>query len=155
MRAPVSVVIPTLNSVEVLRPTTQSLIEGISSDIIRELVLSDGGSTDGISEFADLIGAKLVSGPKGRGNQLGAGAIASDGPWMLFLHSDTCLSPGWSTAVANHISSLPEMAAYFRLRFRASGPQARCVARWANFRSTVLGLPYGDQGPSCFKKTIC
>jgi hypothetical protein len=37
-------------------------------------------------------------------------------------------------------------AHFFGLRFSAGGIPARLVAGWANFRSSILGLPYGDQG---------
>ena len=35
--------------------------------------------------------------------------------------------------------------AYFRLSFDAQGFAPRWVAGWANLRSRVFGLPYGDQ----------
>jgi hypothetical protein len=35
--------------------------------------------------------------------------------------------------------------AAFRLAFDATGVMPRMVAGWANLRSRVLGLPYGDQ----------
>ena len=36
--------------------------------------------------------------------------------------------------------------AYFQLRFRAHGVMPLWVAGWANLRSRIFGLPYGDQG---------
>ena len=46
MRAPVSIIIPTLNSAEALAGSVPSLIEGLEAGLIRELVISDGGSGD-------------------------------------------------------------------------------------------------------------
>ena len=82
----------------------------------------------------------------GRGPQLAAGADAARGDWLLFLHADTVLAPGWGGAVLTHIQTRPEMAGYFALRFDADGPMAGFVAGWANLRAGLLGLPYGDQG---------
>ena len=70
----------------------------------------------------------------------------AQGEWLLFLHADTHLAPGWAAAVLRHLRDAPDRAGYFRLRFRAEGAAPWIVARWANFRARVLGLPYGDQG---------
>ena len=145
MRAPLSVIIPTLNSTAVLGPTAASLMEGVDAGVVRELVISDGGSSDAIARVAEDLGAVFVEGRRGRGSQLAAGARAVNGSWMLFMHADTQIDAGWSSTVLSHMSSSPELAGYFRLRFRSSGVAPRFVASWANFRSRRLGLPYGDQ----------
>jgi hypothetical protein len=46
MSAPISVVIPTLNSANSLPATLLSLMEGLDAGLICEVVVSDGGSTD-------------------------------------------------------------------------------------------------------------
>lgn len=146
MRAPVSIVIPTLNACSEMPATLAALAEGLQAGLIRELVISDGGSQDGIAGLAAEAGAVLIAGPAGRGGQLARGAVRARGDWLLFLHADTHLGPGWAAAVRDHIRRYPDRAGYFRLAFRAEGPAARIVAGWANWRSRRLGLPYGDQG---------
>ncbi len=146
MRAPVSIVIPTLNAAEVLPATLGCLGEGLEAGLIRELILSDGGSTDGTPRLGEEAGAMVVSGPAGRGTQLRRGAEWAGGEWLLFLHADTCLGDGWSAALLDHLRDREEQAGYFRLGFRASGLAPRVVAGWANWRSRAFGLPYGDQG---------
>ncbi|WP_172295970.1 TIGR04283 family arsenosugar biosynthesis glycosyltransferase [Pseudoruegeria sp. HB172150] len=146
MRAPVSIIIPTLEAAADLPGTLASLGEGLEAGLIRELILSDGGSEDGTRALAEEAGAYLVSGAPGRGGQLGRGAGQSQGEWLLFLHADTWLGQGWSRAVLDHIRDHPGKAGYFRLGFRASGSAPRFVAGWANLRARALGLPYGDQG---------
>lgn len=120
-------------------------MEGVDAGVVRELVISDGGSSDAIARVAEDLGAVFVGGQRGRGSQLAAGACAANGSWMLFMHADTQIDAGWSSTVLSHMSSSPELAGYFRLRFRSSGVLPRFVAAWANFRSRKLGLPYGDQ----------
>ncbi|MEX0306653.1 MAG: TIGR04283 family arsenosugar biosynthesis glycosyltransferase [Ruegeria sp.] len=144
MSAPISIVIPTLNAGSNLPVTLQSLMEGLHQGLIRELIVTDGGSDDPTLEMADEAGARIVSGPPSRGGQLRRGCAEATGDWLLILHADTELQPGWSSAVAAHLNS--DRPAAFRLRFRASGFGARWVAGWANLRSRVFGLPYGDQG---------
>lgn len=144
MRAPISVVIPTLNAEGGLPACLSALGEGLAAGLIRELVVSDGGSTDGTLELAEAAGAEIVTGPPSRGGQLRRGVEATKGDWVLVLHADTCLDPGWSEAVLPVLTQ--PCAGYFGLRFDARGLAPVIVAGWANLRSRLFGLPYGDQG---------
>ncbi len=146
MRAPVSIIIPTLNAAEALPGTLAALTEGLEAGLIRELILSDGGSRDGLAALAGEAGAILLQGAPGRGGQLARGSARAGGDWLLFLHADTRLGSGWAQAVLDHVCHHPGKAGYFRLAFRTEGRAARRVAAWANWRSRRLGLPYGDQG---------
>ncbi len=144
MRAPISVVIPTLNAQSSLAGCAASLVEGVEAGLIRELIISDGGSSDDTQDIALGIGAEWVSGPASRGGQLRRGCAAARGVWLLVLHADTRLEDGWSDVVGAHLRR--ENAGYMRLRFASGGLPARFVAGWANLRSQLFGLPYGDQG---------
>jgi rSAM/selenodomain-associated transferase 2 len=144
MRAPLSIIIPTLNAEAGLVKTLEALMEGLPAGLIREVIISDGGSTDKTLDIADEAGAKIVSGPPSRGGQLRRGADAASGEWLLFLHADTVLSPGWAAAVEAHLPS--KKAGYGQLQFSGGGAAARIVAGWANVRSKIFSLPYGDQG---------
>ncbi|MEM9432660.1 MAG: TIGR04283 family arsenosugar biosynthesis glycosyltransferase [Pseudomonadota bacterium] len=141
-----SVVIPTLNAARHLPETLNALMPGLADGMIRELIISDGGSGDGTRELARDVGAVLVDGAPGRGGQLARGAQVAKADWLVFLHADTHLPPDWPGALAVHAETQPQTAAVFRLRFRARGVLPRLVAGFANLRSQVFGLPYGDQG---------
>lgn len=141
MPAPISVVIPTLNAAPHFPATLTALMEGVEAGLIAELVVSDGGSSDQTLEIADAWGAQIVTGPPSRGGQLRRGCAAARGAWLLILHADTVLAPGWSGPVAEHLDA--STAAYFRLRFDKGG---KVVAAWANARARLFKLPYGDQG---------
>lgn len=146
MRAPISVVIPTLNAAGQLPATLAHLMPGLSEGLIRELVVSDGGSTDDTARLVEDAGARLVTGARGRGGQLRRGVEATQGAWLLVLHADTHLGEGWVDAVCKHLEQHPDAAGYFRLAFRATGTGATLVAGGANLRARWFGLPYGDQG---------
>ena len=146
MPAPISIVIPTLDVADRIGPCLGALAEGLHEGLIHELILSDGGSIDQISEVADAVGARLITAPRGRGAQLSAGAGEARGPWLLLLHADSELQEGWTGAVRHHLRQHPERAGYFRLRFSARGPMAHLTSGWANMRARWLGLPFGDQG---------
>ena len=145
-RAPISVVIPTLNTESALAPCLGALGEGLNAGLIREVIITDGGSTDGTVELADQAGAMVVKGDASRGGQLRRGCEAAHGAWLLIVHADSWLEEGWTESVLRHLESGMESAGYFRLRFRAKGLAPRIVENWANMRSRLFGLPYGDQG---------
>jgi rSAM/selenodomain-associated transferase 2 len=141
LSAPISVVIPTLDAAATLPGTLASLMEGVELGLIRELVISDGGSTDGTLRIAEEAGAILIDGPASRGGQLQRGCASARGDWLFILHADTQLAPGWTEGVTQHLATGD--AGWGRLRFDSGG---RVVAGWANLRSRLFGLPYGDQG---------
>ena len=144
MRAPISVIIPTLNAQESLGRCLASLVEGLDQGLIREVILSDGGSNDGTGAIAQAWGAEVVEGLASRGGQLRRCCVTAQGEWLLILHADTALEPGWGAFVQPHLAS--SQAAWFQLKFDGDGLPAKWVAGWANLRSRVFGLPYGDQG---------
>jgi rSAM/selenodomain-associated transferase 2 len=145
MRAQISIIIPTLNAESSLPRTLEALMEGLHVGLIRELVISDGGSGDSTLDIADEAGAEIVRGPASRGGQLRRGCDVARGDWFLVLHADTVLEPGWAAVVAQHLGAA-RGPAYFRLAFRARGLAPVLVAGWANLRARLFGLPYGDQG---------
>ena len=154
MRAPISIVIPTLDAAESLPETVAPLIDAVTEGAVRDLVISDGGSEDQTSAIAERLGATIVTGPKGRGGQIARGIEAAGAPWLLILHADTQLSPDWLPAVEAHMAHHPSMAGWFRLRFRARGVAPRIVETGANLRARFLGLPYGDQALFVHRDTL-
>jgi rSAM/selenodomain-associated transferase 2 len=146
MPAPISVIVPTLNASAELPRMAEGLLPGVTSGLVNELILSDGGSEDKIAEAARALGAQLLEGAPGRGGQIARGVARAQGPWLLLLHADTELSPEWPDTARRHMRDRPDKAGYFRLAFDAVGAAPRLVAGWANTRSRLMGLPFGDQG---------
>lgn len=144
MPAPISVIIPTLDAENDLGACLTSLMPGLEAGLIRELVVSDGGSTDATVALAKAWGGEVVTGPASRGAQLCRGCAAAKGEWLLILHADTVLSPDWVGAAIAHMQT--GRAGWFRLAFVKGGVAGALVAGWANLRSRLFGLPYGDQG---------
>jgi rSAM/selenodomain-associated transferase 2 len=136
MTEDLSVIIPTLNAAGFLPGTLAAL--GQSTEII----VVDGGSTDGTVEIAASSGVRIITAPRGRGSQIAAGIAAAAHPWLLLLHADTTLSPNWRAAT--HVTT--EHAGYFRFVLDSEDPRSRRLENLVAWRSRVLGLPYGDQG---------
>ncbi len=146
MPAPLSIIIPTYNAEADLALCLQSLLPGLEAGLIREVIISDGGSTDKTHSIANDSGATILEGNKGRSVQLRAGADTARGDWLLFLHADTALSRDWPERVSDHILDHPSKAAVFELKYRSDARAARWLERRAMRRARWLGLPYGDQG---------
>lgn len=144
-----SVVIPTLNAASSLPQCVGSLAPWRTlAGKAPELIISDGCSEDDTARVAASLGAGLVTGKRGRGTQLRAGAEAARGEWLLFLHADTRLGPEWAAAVLDHIARYTdgEKAGYFGLRLDDPDPRARRIERCVAGRCRRMALPYGDQG---------
>lgn len=143
-RVRLTLIVPALDAASFLPPCLAALAEAPDC----ERILVDGGSLDGTRDIARAAGWRVLDAPRGRGLQLAAGARAAGGDWLLFVHADTVLAPGWHRAAHEFIADPDNVASagYFRLAFDTADPRGARVARLANWRARVLGLPYGDQG---------
>ena len=92
----ISIIIPVLNEEKILRETLASL----PCDPDLEIIIVDGGSADDtLAVAAGFPLARLLAAPRGRGCQMNAGALASSGEFLVFLHADTLL-------MAEHLQAL-------------------------------------------------
>ena len=136
---------PALNGAETL---PQILAALLATEIVNEVIVVDGGSSDGTVRVAQAAGARVIMAKRGRGSQLAAGAVASSGQWLLFLHADCRLEPDWEARVRAFLA-LPEAAeraGYFDFALDDAAPAARRLERMVAWRCRWLALPYGDQG---------
>jgi rSAM/selenodomain-associated transferase 2 len=109
-----------------------------------EVIVADADSHDGTADLARRAGARVVTAPKGRGRQLHAGALASRGACMLFLHADARLPPEARGAIERALADPEVVGGNFLLRFEPPGPAARLFAAINDVRRRWLGIYYGD-----------
>jgi rSAM/selenodomain-associated transferase 2 len=137
----VSVVIPALDEE---RRVAAAIASVRTAD---EVLVVDGGSSDRTRFGAAEAGARVIESPSGRGVQLDRGARAARGDWLLFLHADTRLEPGWRGALEGLAPRV--VGGAFRFALETARP-AGAYAEWAvALRCRVLGLPFGDQAIFC------
>jgi len=144
-----SVIIPTLNEEAVLATTLESVQRTAPGS---EILVVDGGSHDRTVEVAGATpGVRTLSGPRGRGPQMNAGAAAAAGDVFLFLHADTHLPPDAGTLVASALADPRVAGGSFFLGFDSGHPilwlssiASRLNVRWAT---------YGDQA-FFFRRTV-
>ena len=144
-----SVVVPALNEAATLPALLATLAGGLP--LPHEVVVADGGSTDGTAEVARARGSRTVVAPRGRGRQLGAGAHAARAEVLWFLHADArpdgAVLRQVAALAAGHAAGRAITGAHAaRLAIDAPGLAYRIVEAGANLRSSLAALPYGDQG---------
>ena len=144
MKPPLSVVIATRDESQGLPALLADL--AIAPELVREVLVVDVGSLDGTPRLAALAGSRVLHDGSGRGGQLAAGVARSTGAWLLLLHGDVRLPPGWAQTLAVAIAAGETSAWAFRLRIAGDDPALRLVELAVELRSRWRQLPYGDQG---------
>jgi rSAM/selenodomain-associated transferase 2 len=147
----ISVVIPTLNAEAGLAATLSNLVPAAIDGLVRQVIVVDGGSIDRTLRIAEAAGVEIIQTQCGRARQLIAGAETARFPWLLFLHSDTVLEPGWEREAAALVEGVDmgqrrTAAAAFRFALDDRGFKPRLVEVGVSIRCALFRLPYGDQG---------
>ncbi len=136
-----SVVIPVFNEEAGL----EKVIER-AADVDAEIIVVDGGSNDRTVKLAEKIGIKVIRSPKGRSLQMNAGASASRGHNLLFLHADTIVPENYIDLIFESLMDKKPVAGAFGFKTDMDNALMRFIEYAANLRSRFLKLPYGDQG---------
>lgn len=142
----ISVIIPTFNEEQSLPRTLACL----SASDPAEIIIVDGGSTDGTLALAQefcshTATARVIAAPRGRASQMNAGAKASHGEVLLFLHADTQLPPQTERIVGLALTSPSVVGGRFDVRFESASPWSQVISSFMNRRSRLTRIATGDQ----------
>ncbi len=134
-----SVIIPTFNE----EVNIKKCIEAVKKIKPDEIIVVDGGSSDRTVDVASCEGVRVIKGIKGRGKQIKTGIDIALGDVILILHADTLLPSN----VSKEDFSLTGKycAGFFKLRYDSLLLLVKLVEFFANLRSYIHSLPYGDQ----------
>jgi glycosyltransferase involved in cell wall biosynthesis len=126
-----SVVIPALNAEASLGQTLAALVPAAVDGLVRQVIVVDAHSVDRTAAIAESAGATVLTSDEGRGQQLLEGAARARFPWLLFLHADTVLEPGWERDAAKFMESVDNsarpLAAAFRFALDDRGARPRIL----------------------------
>src|SRR4051794_13129654 len=81
----ISVVIFTRDSEVLLASTLAALVPGAVAGLVREVIVADGGSTDGTATVADVAGCQFFASTEPLGARLSTAAAMARAEWLLFL----------------------------------------------------------------------
>ena len=138
----ISIVIPVINE-------AASIVEAIERAWDAggdEVVVVDGGSTDGTVELAQSTKCRFIHSPPGRGIQLNQGANVSTGDCILSLHADGWLENGACQQIRQSAVVGRPLWGGFRQRIDNPRIAYRALEIGNGLRARFQGLIYGDQG---------
>lgn len=134
----VSVVIPALNEATAIGRAVRSAFDAGASEVI----VADGGSDDGTATAAIDAGARVLAAPRGRGPQLNAGAAASTGRVLVFLHADGLLHRNAIEQIGQALVQPGVVGGNFRIHFGRTRHARFLAAFYHVIRQ--LTVYYGD-----------
>ena len=143
-----SVIIPCLNEEGNLGVLLSQLVG--QEDIDLEIIVVDGGSTDGTVLRAAEYGARVLHSKRGRGLQQNVGAASATGEYLLFLHADSRLEHDdqLSMSLSWIKNAEKRTAGHFCLRFETDNPSIQERLRVFEYKTQLNrdGTFSGDQG---------
>ena len=137
----ISVIIPVLNEEKSIAATLLEL-QRLKPD---ELILVDGGSSDGTREVCQRFGVEFYPSPRGRARQMNFGAQRGTGDVLLFLHADTRLPLSAFDDIRSALQDQGVVGGRFDLQLDDARPMLRLVGFMISLRSRISKVGTGDQ----------
>jgi rSAM/selenodomain-associated transferase 2 len=138
-----SIIVPCLNEAEGIGATLAALAPLRARG--SEVIVVDGGSTDGTALRAAPHADCVVSAPRGRASQMNAGAARARGEILLFLHADTLLPESADALIVDGLKRSRRGWGRFDVAISGRSHLLRVVAWLMNARSRLTGIATGDQ----------
>jgi rSAM/selenodomain-associated transferase 2 len=138
----VSIVMPVLNEAARIEAALAALQSYRARGV--EVIVADGGSTDGTPERAAPLCDRVIVALRGRASQMNAAATQARGDVLVFLHADTQLPVNADRLILNGLEQTGADWGRFDVRFDHGGLLS-LVAFAMNLRSRTTGIATGDQ----------
>jgi len=142
----VSIVVPVLNEAALIGPFLQQLRPFRPAV---EIIVVDGGSTDGTLTTARPLADHVLSAPRGRAAQMNAGAEIATGAALWFLHADVRVPANAIQKIRAALEDERLAGGCFRLRYPRREWIYRVSDSLGNVGVNVFGLALGDHGIFC------
>jgi hypothetical protein len=147
-----SVVITTHESERALVRTLAVLVAGAAAGAVREVIVTDAGSSAATAEVADIAGCQVLVSRAPLGARLKDAAAGARASWFMFLRAGTVLDATWIDETARFIEDderrdlSHSRAAVFRPVPGASVARPVLVEALSLLRAALGGRPRPDQG---------
>lgn len=139
----VSIIIPAYNEADTLAALLPYLRQSELGEPAPEILVVDGGSTDGTAAVARQAGATVLHSPRrGRAAQLNHGAQRAQGELLYFLHADSYPPPGFLGELRRAVGA-GYAAGCYRLAFD-NGHWFLRFSAWCT-RLPFTAVRFGDQ----------
>jgi len=139
----ISIVMPVLNEAPGIEQALCALQALRASG--HELIVVDGGSTDGSARLAASLADRVFNSERGRANQMNHGARAARGDVLLFLHVDTSLPERAPQLILEAMARTTRQWGRFDVHIDSTRWLLRIVGALMNLRSRLTGMCTGDQ----------
>src|SRR5213080_649264 len=113
-----------------------------------EMIVADGGSSDGTDKLAAGLCDRLVESQRSRAVQMNAGAHAAHGEILWFVHADAELPAQCLDEIARIMADSNVVGGYFRIRL-PQGLIYRLTDSFAHYAGMLLRMRCGDHGILC------
>jgi rSAM/selenodomain-associated transferase 2 len=144
-----SVIVPVFNEASLIRSFLQHLHERAPG---AEIIVADGGSSDGTVELATGFCDQLVRSEPNRAMQMNAGARAACGDVLWFVHVDAEVPQGCLDEIDCIMDDPKVVGGYFRIRLPRSLVY-RLTDTFAHYAGIFLRMRCGDHGIFC-RRTV-
>ena len=138
-----SIIVPVLNEAAGIAAALEALAPFRRRGV--EVVVVDGGSSDGTVELAGPLAERVLTAPRGRAAQMNAGAAAAHGDVLMFLHADTTLPPEADGLLLYGLADSGRVWGRFDIAIDGKNTLLKLVASLMNWRSQITGIATGDQ----------
>ncbi len=137
-----SVIVPMLNEAALIASTLRALHRGAPD---AEIVVVDGGSIDSSVAIAQPLCDTLIGASRGRAHQMNAGARASHGDALVFVHADTLVPSSFAADIASALSDPAVVGGRFDVRLDSAALAYRVIGAMISLRSRISRTGTGDQ----------
>jgi rSAM/selenodomain-associated transferase 2 len=144
-RMQVSIIIPVLNEAPLIQPFLAHLRQRAAG---AEVIVTDGGSSDGTAKLAAELSHRVVHGEAGRAAQMNAGALVARGEILWFLHADARVPLQCLPEIERVMSNPRVVGGFFRIRL-PRGFIYRLTDSFAHYAGILLRMRCGDHGIFC------
>lgn len=140
-----SIVVPVFNEAPLVRGVLAHLRERAPG---AEIIVADGGSSDGTAGLAAGVCNQVVVSERNRAAQLNKGARAARGDVLWFVHVDAEVPQEPLAEIVRILSDRTVVGGYFRIRLPPN-PVYRLTDSFAHYAGILLRMRCGDHGIFC------